>query len=342
MNETNTFLGALTKVLAIIGFLATIVLIVWLGVEGIKRAPSAFSSLASIAQSIQQYRPVKEITIATENSVVNSTESFEISWTDVKQEGEYTVSYACTPGVTVDVRDEHGVLVPLQCTDTLSFPTSVHELSLSVTSRTMRFTNVPITISFIGENEEVNLSNDINITVVNATIPVSETPVVVTPDVSDPKTEEEVAVTPKPTTPVYVAPIPQAPVITFIYPQSNPNGYIDLKMKTLGSGVLKNGVLTYTAKYDRDLRNAIEFDVKNIGTKTSSTWSFTIILPDGTTYTSPTQSPLKPQEHVTFTLGFNLDEDSNSKFAEISNTVSTKNDINTKNNKSVWNIPVQD
>jgi hypothetical protein len=151
----------------------------------------------------------------------------------------------------------------------------------------------------------------------------------------------EVVVTPAPKPTPAPAPTPK-PVVTTVYPQSNPNGFTDLAVTTLGSGVLRNGVFTFTAKYDRDLKNAIKFDIKNIGTKTSLPWSFETTLPSGQVYESAVQVALKPQEHVEFTLGFDLNVDEDEDLVKITNTVVTKNDTNSRNDSAVWFVVVQD
>lgn len=86
----------LTKILTIIGFCATVVLIVWLITEGIKRLPEGFASLAGIADTIHEYRPLAEIELTTEKEVVNSGETFLVSWTDVHDSGTYALQYACS------------------------------------------------------------------------------------------------------------------------------------------------------------------------------------------------------------------------------------------------------
>lgn len=331
MNQTQALKVFFVKSLAIIGFLVTVALCVWLLVEGARRAPDAFSSLASIMESMQSGKPVTELTLATEKSVVNSGESFQISWTDMKRDGEYDVTYTCTGGVTLTVRGAEGNLVPVKCSETLTLPKEVHGLFLTVNSEAMRLTDVPVKVTFT-DASGASLSSEIRITVANATIPVAEVkpePEAVKPEVVTPA--------PKPTP----APAPR-PVVTTVYPQSNPNGFTDLTVTTLGSGVLRNGVFTYTAKYDRDEKNAIKFDIKNIGTKTSGPWSFKTTLPSGQVYESVTQVALKPMEHVEFTLGFDLNVDEDEDLVKITNTVMTKSDVNSKNDSAVWFVVVQD
>ncbi len=70
------------KVLAILGFFATILLLIWITIQVLTHAPNGFASLASMADGLQRYASITEMSIATEKSTVNSNESFQISWTD--------------------------------------------------------------------------------------------------------------------------------------------------------------------------------------------------------------------------------------------------------------------
>ena len=326
-DEPKTFHGIAIKILAIIGFLATLVLVLWLLVEGAKRTPAAFSSLASIAESIQNYRPIHEFTIATEKSTVNSGESFQISWTDTKQPGEYHFGYTCTDGVDLLVRDGDGALVKIPCMNTLSLPADVHGLFLSITSGKMRFSDVPLKVTFTNPKNETLFTGETKVTVVNVTIPTDETAREAT---TTPK-QKEIAPTP-------ATPAPK-PVTTIVYPQSDPKGFTDLAVSTIGTGVLQNGALTYTTTLNPNLRNAIAFDIKNIGTKTSGTWTFKTTLPSGVIYTSDAQAPLKPNEHAIFTLSFDLDS-KRERSVKITTTVYISGDTNAQNNSSVWNVSV--
>lgn len=352
MNETHTFKAVVVKILAIIGFLVTIVVVVFLGIKGFARLPEAFASLASLAQSIQNYRPVTEITVTPEKRVVNSEEQFKITWSDARQAGEYHFTYTCTEGIDLAVRGENDDMVSIACTDTLTLPSDVHGLFLRATSDTMRFVEVPFVVTFTNENKEQMFKSNSAITVVNAQIPATPvatideptTPIPTQPVVVKPVETPEPVVTPAPTpvTPKpVVIPVPK-PVPPAVTPQPTKPLFTDLAVTTLGSGVLTNGIFSYTAKYDRDLKNAIKFDIKNIGTKTSAAWSFTTILPSGEVYKSPMQLPLQPFEHVEFTLGFDLAHDSKDTLVKITNTVVTSDDTNAKNNSATWFVTVQD
>lgn len=238
----------LTKILVIIGFAVTIVAVVWLSIQGIRRLPNAFSSLASMAESIQKYPTTQKTT--PPNTTSSSTPN------------EYTHEE--------EVKEDIGTSTNTQSTEAQNFDTE--------TTNSIQIVSVP----------------------------------------------EE----PKHTPPAKT---------TTIHPYSNPNGYVDLSVITLGSGALRHGTFVLTPRYDINTRNAIQFTIKNIGTKTSGTWGFETIFPSGNVYESGPQFPLKPHEQVTFTLGFDL-ERTRKNFVEIRNTVYTQNDTNSKNNSSVWTV----
>jgi subtilase family serine protease len=86
-------------------------------------------------------------------------------------------------------------------------------------------------------------------------------------------------------------------------PVSNPRGFTDLQTAFLNVGEIRNNTFTVTSlREERD--GAFQFSVKNIGTKTSERWTYTVELPDGDSYTSSSQAPLKPNERAVITIGF--------------------------------------
>lgn len=330
----------LAKILAIVGFVATAGLLIWLIVTALKLAPGGFTSLSNTAETINNYHPETKIELTSEKAVVNSAESFKLNWTDMKQAGEHLFTYTCTTGVKIDVRSAEGKLIPLLCTDKLTLPATVHDIILSITSAGARFTDVPVKISFTNPEVKTPFVSETKITVVNATIPVKETvPPVTTLHTDRPTPTPPITPKPKPTPVTPVTPRAQAPIVTYVYPQSNPNGYVDLQVVTLGSGVIKNGVFTKTASYDSDKRNAVQFIIKNIGTKTSGSWNFKTKVSSDTIYDSGARSSLKPQEYEIFTLEFYLGNTRES-HVDIKTTVDTMNDTNGNNDSSTWSIKV--
>lgn len=336
MNETHTFKSVAIKTLAIIGFIVTLVLIVFLGVKGLSKLPGAFSSLASIVESIQNYRPVEEITLTPEKTVVNSGEQFQITWTDVQEDGEYTFSYECTDGITLQVRRDNNEMVTINCTDELTVDSTVLGLFLSITSGEMRFVEVPLYLSFINADADLALDTEAKVAVVNAQIPTEEEEEKPVP----PKEETPKPTTPKPATP-RPTPVPQ-PVYTIVYPESNPNGFVDLKVTILGTGILDGNTFINTGAFDEDKRNALRFDIKNVGTKTSGEWTFKTILPGGEVYESKDQRPLKPSERVEFTLGFTAEQDDDDELVRLTTTVDARGDNNSSNDRAVWYVVIED
>ncbi len=349
MNETQNSRTAAIKTLAIIGFFVLIALLIWFLIQGLRMVPGAFSSLANIAESIQNYRPTKELTLATEKSVVVAGESFRISWTDLEKKGTYEFTYTCTDGITLQVRGVENELITIPCTEKLSLPEDVNGLFVTVTSATQRFVDVPFMVTFKDATDETARESHAKVTVVNATIPLAvntgtgtatstdaepETPVVVVKPVVMPKpttsgtgSQGAAAVTAKPTV--------QQTFVSY-YPVSDPNGFVDLKVSYLGVGEMNGNTFIPKSSFDRSERNGLKFEVKNIGTKTSGTWTFKTTLPSGQEYESSPQVALKPNERVEFTLGFNFDAGDDDSKVTVKSTVYTKEDSKESNNSFSW------
>ncbi len=336
MNEVTTEeKDGLTKTFAIVGFLVLIIFAVWLAVRIVSIIPSAFSSLASLADSVYNYNGEQELVVATENTVMNAGESFPISWSKMRREGTYTFSYACTEGVAIDVRDTEGAITSLACGTPLTL-NGATSLEVLVASEKYRFVDIPYTITYTGKgNTEVDVATTKTVTIVNATIPatgvaVVETPApVIKPVVSKPAPTVAPTVTKKPT---YVAPKTTKPVSKVVYslPVSNPNGTIDLQVTITGAGTLSGNTFSRSSSIDVDKTGAIQFAVKNIGTKTADVWSYVANLPGDMTYTSGAQKALKPQEQAIITLGFEgITKTGSEKFNV---AVTAQNDISKANN----------
>lgn len=331
MNENTSTRDWVVKILVIIGFIATIILLLWAGTVAFKKLSPTFANLASVAEIKDDYKPVDELSIAIDKTVVNSGESFQISWTDMQQTGEFKFNYECDDGVNLLIRSDNGNLMRMQCTDTLTLPATVHGLFLSVDSTAIRFTDVELSLAFVSSQKEITHVADTRITVVNAEVQPGE-------EVAGENTEttnEQDTPSESNNTNTQTPPATQTPTYITTYPESNPNGFSDLKTTILGMGEVRGGTFVHLAKLDPDDRNAVKFDVENIGTKTSSTWTFKVTLPDGTKFRSGGQSPLKPQEHAEFVLQFNLDDvDEDDEFVEIEVEVSASVDANRKNDSA--------
>lgn len=140
---------------------------------------------------------------------------------------------------------------------------------------------------------------------------------------------------PKPT-----APVEYKTVVTYKTPVSDPKGYSDLLTTFYAVGSMtSNGRFVQTNYLERDEESALQFKVKNIGTKTSTEWHFVAELPDGSTVTSRPQLPLKPSETATLTLVFDGVESRSDDTARIS--VAGGDDVNPSNNSFKVQIEIR-
>lgn len=349
MNNTQKPSTAI-KVLATVGFLAALALLVWLAVTIVTVIPGAFSSLASIADSLQQARPQKEIVVANQNSIVNNDESFTVTWTNINRDGIYTISYACIDGVAVDMRYPANNITQIPCDETIKLGNSVHSLELIPQSEKKRFIDVPYTIGFIPQGEtDVAYATESVFTVVNVNIPQSQG--VSNDDTDDEPTgavagEEDTATSTETDTETPARPVtPAQPTVitTEVYelPSSDPNGYVDLAVKYLGVGRLdSNNRFIAGGVIDTDTRGAFRFEVRNLGTKTSRDWSFEAELTSGQTFESEMQDGLLPNEYTVITLGFdNVGELGAKRFGA---EIDVPGDTNSSNDRFSWAVNIVD
>jgi hypothetical protein len=216
-------------------------------------------------------------------------------------------AYTCTDGIAIDVRTIGNDIKSATCGDDVTLG-SVSGVDVLVHSEKNRFTDIPYSITFVPTNTNITpVVATSTITVVNAQIAplatatstpdVTPTPIVKpTPTPVTPK--PVVKPTPKPTKPV------SKPVYTYAIPVSNPNGYTDLVASLVKVGAINNGAFVTNGVIAQNQNGSLLFAIKNTGTKTSNTFTYTVTLPNGTTYTSPVQEALKPNERAQIALGF--------------------------------------
>lgn len=89
---------------------------------------------------------------------------------------------------------------------------------------------------------------------------------------------------------------------------SDPNGFVDLSVIILRTGILDKTTNEFIATSSIQLsdRVAIQFEVINEGTKTSDGWAFNAVLPTFPhhIFQSKGQQALGPGDRIEFTLGF--------------------------------------
>lgn len=310
--------GSVLKTLAITGFFAIIILIAWLSVQLVAVIPGAFSSLASLAEGVNQYQqsivepePTVPLVVTSNTTLVNAGGNVDISWNTAQANGSYVFSYQCAEGVAIDIVDTDGVQ-NIECETNYNLG-DTDSVSLAIDSVKNRYVDVVYSVSFLEtDSAEPRATGDATLTVVNSDI---SNIIVNTEETTDNEIESseetlEIATEnsePEVDTPAVIPTTPPTPVYEqeFVYtiPTSDPNGRTDLATRFLFTGAISNNTFT-PGVIDKDEDGAIQFEVKNLGTKTSGNWTFTVSLPNGGTYESDSQKPLKPNERAVLTIGF--------------------------------------
>lgn len=338
-NDTSEKKDSILKILAIAGFIGIIVLIAWASIQLVSVVPSAFSSLASLAESVNQPNnpstEVETLLVTSNTQLANTGEVVNIDWNTVRANGSYVFSYECVDGVTVDLINSSGVQ-SITCGNNYNIG-NVDSTAITINSQQDRYADITYSISFLGTNDtRPRAAGSATLTVLNKSInndlAVDDTDVEDEDDNSDvevPPTE-----TPEPTTPDSPAtqPTPEPEYVqeyTYAIPTSNPNGFTDLATRYLFVGEIVKNKFVPGAIRQGD-QGAVQFEVKNFGTKTSQKWSFSVSLPGGGTYKSKSQRPLKPNERAILTVGFSGTDVSSHNF-EVA--VDVTNDSNRSNNK---------
>ncbi len=343
MNNETESSSRLMKTLAVLGFVALVIFGTWLAVNIVRLVPGAFSSLASLAESIQLGRDDQNnITIESADTVVNSDESFTIAWSDLDRTGNYTFHYQCEEGVSAQVKVD-GQIISVPCGTTYLLPEDTFNLEAQFVSAKKRFVDITYQIGFIKNGETTpEFTSEKTITLVNATLPT--TVVVVDEEVVAPTTPVVVKPTPtipKPTVPVVVKPTTYT-VSEWVAPVSNPNGKIDLAAKFIAVGTMSsNNMFVKANELEIGDKNAFQFEVKNIGTKTSDDWTFEAKLPNGETFKSKVQDALKPNERAVLTIAFGEDAGEEGT-RKLTVTVKGGDDTVSSNNSFTTSVKVTD
>lgn len=332
----------LLRVLAIIGFIGLLIFIAWVGIKLVSMAPNAFSSLASVADTVQNYDPDTrtpvELTVVSSKSIINNDEAVTVSWNKPRTDGTFAFSYLCNDGVALDLRTANEGIRNLNCETNYNLG-SANTIDLSISSERNRFSDVEYTIDFIPEGGDTpSGSYTGTIAVINASI----SPIAVidtntdNEETSEPETTPEPTPTPtpEPTTPAPTTPPAQTYIQEYVYaiPVSDPNGRTDLAVRAISVSTLDSANRYTNSGYlEAGERGALQIEVKNIGTKTSNSWDYTVVLPSGDTYKATNQVALRPNERTILTLGFTV-PDSSPTTKQWSGTISTTADRTTSNN----------
>jgi hypothetical protein len=297
---------SILKSLAIAGFIAILLIVAWLAIQLVHLSPGAFSSVASLAESVNQNQntiidsevEMGVLTLSNSTSLLNTGETVVVTWSKVSSNGSYAFAYDCIDGVALEHISNTGIR-PIECATNYNVG-DINSLTLAIDSEKNRYADVPYTISFLRTNDtEPRALGSDTVTVVNTDINNQFT--------QSEEKDDSVAIETEDTSTNSNESTPGVPSFTqeFTYaiPSSDPNGYTDLGATYVGVGeIMSQSFVPGIVETNSD--GAIQFTVKNFGTKTSQNWTFTLELPNGNTYESPTQTALKPNERAVVTIGF--------------------------------------
>lgn len=358
--NTETKNRPVRKAAAIIGFAALLVLIAWLSIVIVKNVPGSFASLASLAESVRSFDAsriedasddeamtdstnVNDMLIVTsDTNVIETDGDVRLSWTDASTQGSFVFSYACAEGVAVSIIETDGVR-DINC-DTNYNLGNVNNITLNIASEKERFVDIDYSLSFLTTDDtEPSATTDSVITVVNDSVALSFAPEETPPieeEVIEPIdiVESEIPVVAE--VPVETTPT-ETPMtgtgegftqeFTFTIPVSDPDGRTDLSTRFIDTGRISNNTFV-AGTIDNDETGAIQFEVKNLGTKTSEEWTYSVTLPSGGKVDSADQDPLKPNERAVITIGFPASSVTSHDFYV---TIETESDNTSLNNQFI-------
>ena len=301
--------------LNVVLFVCIIAALTWAAIQLVQLAlPTGVSKLASLAERVNNSQQtildlgrntVDTIAIDTKNAFTSAGVATTLSWEAQPEVGFYTISYDCVDGVSIDTELD-GAVSTLTC-NTPYVLGDVTSATVTINSTEDRYTDVTYHIAFTPDNQNTfTARGDRLITVVNNDISnlfadnsTDPTPTISNEAATDSTTPTPVVAGASTDTPDYT---PVENTVTMM-PVSDVNGHTDLATRLIATGNIV-GDTFFPQPIIKDHRGAVQFEVKNVGSKTSDTWAYTLTLPSGGTYTSSPQEALKPNERALITVGF--------------------------------------
>lgn len=297
----------LMKALSIVGGLAVLIGVIWVGVQGFRALPNAGTLVANAVVSVQSFfTPAERIVVSVVDSQIVVDETFTLNWEHRGKDidGSYTFFYECRDGVHLALNND-----TVFCNTELPLLSTQTSLSLTPRGTVASIVTLPVEVRFRANNATgISKRGDLTLTIQDERFDEATS----TTAPSTPSTSTSTPVT-TPTTPVVTpGPVTTQTFPVIVQPSSDPNGFIDLRIEVLAYGLVHRttGVFEEVDEIPRNLpsnkRGAIKFVVENIGTKASGSWEFEAKLPTTPSYTfdSRAQDSLFPGDKIEFIIGF--------------------------------------
>lgn len=321
-----TFSKALAAMIAV-----AVLLIAVLTIAVVQLLPQAFGSLASLYETLHSASSDRTLEVSVNKEGVKSGESVTLSWATTSPAGTYTFSYACSEdALAVEIRKADGPR-NVRC-DTVYSLGETAAVELVARTEKSEPVTVAYTLGFLRTNDtSPRASHSGKLVVTSGLAEANPTPEPSEPAAVATSDEDGASDEPAIETPLVRIETPQIPSFrgdtsVTSRPTSDANGYVDLATRFVAIGTMNGSSFSTKTTLSTKSENALRFEVFNYGTKTSNSWSYKVNLPDGTTYQSGSQVPLRPNERTTITIGFaEVDKTDSSVKASVS--VKTTGDI---------------
>ena len=322
------------KVLSVIGGIAIVAGVLWVGARGLVLFPNVGSALATAVASVQSlFIPAERIVVSTVDNQIVVRKPFTLTWEHraKKVDGSYTLSYECIDSVHL-ARRSAGTDTTLFCNTPTPLTDGENSVTLVPVGTVNGVATVSVTVHFT-PNDTIGVSREgtLSLLVQDEYLDTATSTTTTTATTTTSTSTQTTVVTP-------VGQTISIPVIT--PPFSDPNGKPDLAPRVIAFGLVdtKTGKFTEVDEIPHKLpsgkRGAIQFEIRNDGTKESGKWKFEIALPTSPSYTykSTNQQSLFPGDRIEYVIGFdsvkNADKDNYRLEADPSDGVDESNENN--------------
>ncbi len=322
-NKSERIASKILRLLAVIGLIASIILVTWVTIKGIGSLSGTGGNITAAISNIRgifQKAPIESLIFELDNRTFAVGETSVISWQYIGENtvNEYDFSYECGSNVKLDIMTKTG-WTELTCGTKAKVMSD--SIKIIPTNNISRFADIKLTI------EAKELVDSTVVSIVNADISSIYTEINIDTKLDDAKNNTEVENntgtennkndldSPKPSATSTNDPVIVQKNIEPLY-----KGDSDLVVNIKETGVLVDvsGESTFfpVSPVPSDKVAAVKFTITNRGGLNSGAWVFKAELPieddSDYKYTSPIQTSLKPGMQVEYTLGFDelLQDDS--------------------------------
>jgi hypothetical protein len=294
------------KIMAVIGTIAVLSLGGFLTVAVINKAPGFASRIvAQVASVTKKFIPAEriEVTLNNENPENGDRVTLSFNHIDKEEDGSYSFFYECREGIYFE-RDGKIIF----CNTPYDFINTDDSFVFDVFSRGSEQVEVPLSINFIKNNSDrISERGEARIKINGNRVQTGGTILVVNEntDAQDSRSRNTTRTAGERTEETILIPGSDGNTNPG---RSNPVGITDLKATILGVGRIDRATNAFTATSSISLsdRGAVKFEVENVGTAVSPSWTFNVVVPTfpAFIYHSNNQQPLQPGDKIEYTIGF--------------------------------------